>query len=150
EIVECLPGRRHLERAQGGEETHLPWRGLQVLQPVPYVQDGLPHLAGREGGGLESDAVLPPHGRRDGKESLLQLLRGGAVSPGDELLADVQKGLDRERASVDLVHAVFVQERLRDASEHAADRGPVGLLSAEVSGEESPGLVRGDILEEIG
>src|SRR5438477_502611 len=148
EVVEGLPGRRHLERAQGREEAHPPRLALQILESVPYVQDGLPRLAGREGGGLESDAILPPHGRRDGKESLLQLLCGGAVSPGDELLADVQKGLDRERASVDLEQAVFVQEGLRDASEGAAHRGPVGLLSAEVSGEESPGLVRGDILEE--
>src|SRR5207253_9057511 len=98
--------------------------------------------------GPENDAILPPHGGWDGKESLLQLLRGGAISPGDEPLTDVQKGLDRERASVDLEHAVLVQESLRDASESAAHRGPVGLLSAEVSGEESPGLVRGDILEE--
>src|SRR5882724_7848019 len=148
EVVEGLPRRRHLERAQGGEEPHVAGLGLQVLQPVPDVQDGLPRLAGREGGGPENDAFLPPHGRWDGKESLLQLLRGGAVSPGDDPLADVQKGLDRERASVDLEHAVFVEESLRDASESAAHRGPVGLLSAEVSGEESSGLVRGDALEE--
>src|SRR5207249_5526000 len=135
EVVEGLPGRRHLERAQGGEEAHPPWLGLQILESVPYVQDGLPRLAGREGGGLESDAILPPHGRRDGKESLLQLLCGGAVSPGDELLADVQKGLDRERASVDLEQAVFVQEGLRDASEGAAHRGPVALLSAALARE---------------
>src|SRR2546425_9180972 len=148
EVVEGLPWRRHLERAQGGEEPHVPGLGLQVLQPVPDVQDGLPRLAGCEGGGPENDAIFPPHGRWDGKESLLQLLRGGAVSPGDEPLADVQKGLDRERASVDLEHAVFVQESLRDASESAAHRGPVGLLSAEVSGEESLRLVRSDVLEE--
>src|SRR5207247_8396088 len=113
EVVEGLPGRRHLERAHGGEEAYPPVLGLPVLEAVPHVQDGLPRLAGREGGGLESDAVLPPHGRRDGKESLLQLLRGGAVGPGDELLADVQKGLERERAPVALEHPVSVQQPLR-------------------------------------
>src|SRR6185503_13554242 len=125
ELVKGLPRRRHLQRAQRGEESHSSCLARLVLESIADVQHGRARITRREGGGPEGDPVLPPHRRRDGKESVLQLLGGSYAGPADELLAHIEEGLDRKGAGTDLQHAVLVEKGRPGSSLGAGHRRPV-------------------------
>jgi hypothetical protein len=128
--AQVLPRRIHLERHHAERQLGRTPLRAGVRELVARVEDA---LLRRERGDRQLGRLGAPGDARDRQVAVAQRGGGRRVGPREQAAVHDEARLDRERAAVDLEHAVAREQRLARAAV-GAERRPRGLLVEEVAG----------------